>query len=1226
MQNKQSTGLTALVAFPLMLSAWTAQSADFYLSPTGSDATGDGSTASPWQTLHKARDHIRTLPRPLTENVTVHLADGVYELSSTLQLTSADSGNNSYSVKYTAQNAGQAIISGGSVVSGWTDSNNDGIWQAAVDNAADSRQLFVDGRRAVRARSVNGSGWSENSSGYATSTGAENWSNVQDIELVFEFRWKQNRGGVSAISSGQATLDSDFFFASGLEPFGRPSQTNRPSWVENNLALLDAEDEWYLDTHNDLLYYKPRAGESMTGSNAVSVVLPRLETLISGDGVQYVRFEGLTFSNATWLLPNGPIGYVSVQAGVNMRDINYVTIEDAFEGIEATPGNVEFDNSKHIVFANNTFKNLGGAGIEMGPGSQHSTIFNNTFEDISASAIVVGSAQEHHPIGEFTKDILVDNNLVKNVAAEYRDNPAIVSLWAEGTVVINNTIESVPYSGVSVGWGWGRYDVDDFGFTTDNTGKGYNKGTVLKDTLVLNNMINGLMLVLHDGGGIYNLSANPNSRVTGNVVTAANDLNGAVYLDDGSRGFQVNNNVSYNNRGSRVNEHIKGGQFHIVQDNDWSGASSTFQSSSQSIVDAAGRKSAPVERTVAAIRAALPAPLPLPAGSIPPTDGLVIGKTATASHNSANADAANDGDVTTAWQPGSGLTSAWWQIDLGSNFNVGHVGMAFGRVIDGAPQYIRNNIEFEILTSTDGSNFSKQTFSTVSGAAATIPSTQRYTTVQAINDTLITGNPEARYVRINVTNSNGQDFGILRAKVKAAAVPDPLPGTNLALTGTASQSTTAHGGVASRANDGNTDGSFPNNSVSHTDLQSQPYWDIDLGSVNQINTVRLWNRTDCCGDRLADFSVFVSDSPFSGTTIADSRAQSGVFEFYHPQIADSFEDALINRTGRYVRVQLGSTSQVLALAEVEVYGNSLSSSTNLALAGTATQSSTVFGATAARAIDGDTNGVYTSNSVTHTNAGTQSYWDLDLGGLKQIDQIKVWNRTDPCCTARLSDFHVFVSDVPFSGTTVAASQAQSGVTDHAQAGAAANTTTVAVSRTGRYVRVQLEANNEALSLAEVQVFGSDLTVSNLALNGSASQSSTIANAPASRAIDGNTDGVFNNNSVTHTGLGSQNYWQLDLGSVKQINNIKIWNRTDCCAQRLTNFSVFVSDNAFTGTSVTDSQNQAGVFEHQHSGTASTTTEVSVSRTGRYIRIQLANTNATSGENVLSLAEVEVNGY
>ncbi|AMO54966.1 hypothetical protein GZ77_25725 [Endozoicomonas montiporae] len=1063
-----------------LLGASTAfASIDIHLSPTGNDIKGDASSSAPWKSLHKARDHIRSLA-PLTDNVNVILAGGTYELSSTLELNEIDSGRNGYSITYKSAPGETAIISGGTVISGWSDPDGNGIWEAPVPEGIVSRQLYVDGQRATRARSVDGSGWYRNATGYSTPADVSSWKNPSDIELVFGYRWKMYRGGVSSVSGNQATLNEPFFTASAMGPFGLVDQNARVAWVENNLALLDTEGEWYLDssaagssgniatsgtatqsstwshgiashaingntsgiwehnqvTHTDLesqpywtldlgdvnpiesikiwnrtdccsdrlknfhvfvsddpftgssisdsqtqpgvtekvfegeagvseefdinragryvriqlpdtaingdnvlslaevevftgasspsnvLYYKPRPGETLTGSNAVEVTIPRLEYLIEGNGVSHVNFEGLQFSYATWLYPNGENGYLSVQSGVHMKDTDYITIEDAFEGIEQIPGNVRFNFSDNITFRNNTFKHLGATALELGRGAQNNTVFNNIFEDISGSAVWVGHAQDSHvPDDSYkTKDNLIDNNLIQNTGREYDDTSGISSVWASRTVVINNDVINMPYSAISVGWGWGRYDVDQFAFIDDNTGKGYNSATQQRDTLVINNLIDKPMQVRHDGGGVYNLSSNINSRITGNVITGAYDLNGAVYLDDGSRGFQVNDNVSYNNTGPRLNEHIKGAQFHTLHNNDWSGGNANYDPAFESVVENAGRLSSPKERTISSIVKGLPPALPLPEGSIPPEFGLVVGKEATASDNSNTARHAIDGQSGSYWTPGSGANRAWWQIDFGDSKQISQVNLAFASIdSDQSIEYHKQGITFELLTSNDGNNWTTQSFYTPRGYGESyIPKTTINTNKQAINHLYLSDSPLARYLRINIVDTDGQDFGIARVKIQAT--PE-----NHALDGTATQSSTWNGNDASRAINGNTGGSYGLGEITHTDMESQPYWTLDLGSIKDIGVVKIWNRTDCCSNRLSDFHVFISDEPFSGTTVEDSQSQDGVLDTYISGAVGRNTEVAINRTGRYVRIQLSNTSadeeSVLSLAEVQVFGS-----------------------------------------------------------------------------------------------------------------------------------------------------------------------------------------------------------------------------------------------------------------------------------------------------------------
>ena len=133
----------------------------------------------------------------------------------------------------------------------------------------------------------------------------------------------------------------------------------------------------------------------------------------------------------------------------------------------------------------------------------------------------------------------------------------------------------------------------------------------------------------------------------------------------------------------------------------------------------------------------------------------------------------------------------------------------------------------------------------------------------------------------------------------------------------------------------------------------------------------------------------------------------------------------------------------------------------------------------------------------------------------------------------------------------------------------------ATSVPGRYVRVQLASTTDALSLAEVKVNGVDQTgtAGELAAGKTATQSSTEAGAAASRAVDGNTDGVFANGSVASTTeVDEANpWWQVDLGnSAMSVTNVVLDNRTDaCCNARLENYTVFVSTTDMTGRSYAD---------------------------------------------------------
>ena len=144
--------------------------------------------------------------------------------------------------------------------------------------------------------------------------------------------------------------------------------------------------------------------------------------------------------------------------------------------------------------------------------------------------------------------------------------------------------------------------------------------------------------------------------------------------------------------------------------------------------------------------------------------------------------------------------------------------------------------------------------------------------------------------------------------------PNPTIGNeNIAPEGTSSQSSTAHGGLASRAIDRNTNGNWGNASVTHTNNESQPWWEVDWSEDKVINEIRIYNRTNCCLDRLTNFTVSVLDNN-GGTVFSQSYSDA-------PDPLLSINVA--GNIGRTVRVQLNGTNP-LSLAEVEVYGHTAS--------------------------------------------------------------------------------------------------------------------------------------------------------------------------------------------------------------------------------------------------------------------------------------------------------------
>ena len=442
---------------------------------------------------------------------------------------------------------------------------------------------------------------------------------------------------------------------------------------------------------------------------------------------------------------------------------------------------------------------------------------------------------------------------------------------------------------------------------------------------------------------------------------------------------------------------------------------------------------------------------------------------------------------------------------------------------------------------------------------------------------------------------------------------------NLALGQPTSQSSTGFGGVPSLAVDGNTDGNYLDNSVTSTGQTpvAQEWWQVDLGRVSTINQVVLWNRTDCCASRLQNFDVLISPTDMTGRTLAQLTADPSVtVQSVASLTAASLTLTFPSTQGRYVRVQLTGTGY-LSLAEVQVLGVPTG---DLALGRPATQSSVLSAAyPPTNATDGKVDGNFLDGSVTHTNLEAQPWWQVDLGTSVYFDRIRIWNRTD-CCAARLQNFVVFVSATDMTGQTLAQLQANPAVSATAVAGlSGANAIDIPVAGSyARFVRIEL-TGTDYLSLAEVQVLGG--VDSDLARGKTATASSIlIPSYPPALAVDGDNDGNFLDGSVMHTAQELEPWWQVDLGAPSSIQNIQIFNRTDCCATRLQNFDVFVSSADMTYESMAALLADPTVF---HVAVASLNGLPSItlpaSRIGRFVRVQL------TGTDYLSLAEVRVLG-
>ena len=117
-----------------------------------------------------------------------------------------------------------------------------------------------------------------------------------------------------------------------------------------------------------------------------------------------------------------------------------------------------------------------------------------------------------------------------------------------------------------------------------------------------------------------------------------------------------------------------------------------------------------------------------------------------------------------------------------------------------------------------------------------------------------------RYVRIELSGKQILSLAEVEVFSKNPDAENKL--INLARQGTATQSTNYKTAHASLAIDGNTEGDYYKaNSVTHTAIDGQnPWWEVDLGSEQAVDSIVVWNRTDTNYEsRLKGFRLILLD-------------------------------------------------------------------------------------------------------------------------------------------------------------------------------------------------------------------------------------------------------------------------------------------------------------------------------------------------------------------------------
>lgn len=395
--------IRTLTAAVCLLATAQGEAKDFYVSLQGSDRN-PGTSAKPFASLERARDAVRASKGQgaACQPVNIYLRSGVYTLHQTFVLRPEDSGTAACPITWQAMPGEIVLISGGTEIKSDWKSSDGKVWHTDIAEIRDSkvkwpdyrlaererrvlngrwhfRQLFVDGKRATRARYPNASAAepylytvAETNDPYVPAPKGSVkpvWGSAPDAHVWINANWN-GYNFLSEITRVDPSVDRIHVFDSTRRwrITGTPEHSyDKPDWffVEGVREELDEPGEWYLDPVAGRLYYMPPDG-TMKGK---TVIAPRLDTLVLLDGdpktrthVEHVNFKNLRFAYSQSTL--GQIEpRVSIDAALILRNARNCRIE-ACE-IYSVGGNaiwLQYDSQVNTITKNH-IHDAGAAGV-----------------------------------------------------------------------------------------------------------------------------------------------------------------------------------------------------------------------------------------------------------------------------------------------------------------------------------------------------------------------------------------------------------------------------------------------------------------------------------------------------------------------------------------------------------------------------------------------------------------------------------------------------------------------------------------------------------------------------------------------------------------------------------------------------------------------------------------------------------------------------------------------
>jgi hypothetical protein len=441
----------------------------YVVAVDGSD-TNPGTESQPFASLARARDAVRHLQRSPRTPVTVWVRGGMYHLSAPFLLEAADSGSPEGPVTYAAYPGETPVLSGGKRITAAWEHWRDGIMKCSIAGWGEGRphfsQLFVNGRRQIRARYPNVDSQDPLRGGYAypvegltrlAEGAAESLGQGRPLSRGLRFdpatftqqRWAKPAEAVLHIfpracyGNLQWRLRKVDWERSVIE-FGHGGfqlkntllDANSRFYVENVLEELDAPGEWYLDQEQAVLYYLPPQGVDLASAE---VVAPRLEQLVELRGSQ-----------------EAPIRHVTL-AGFRLMHTTSIFLEP-YEVLPSgdwcihRSGAIFSTGAEDCAINNCFFDAVGGNGVFIHDYNRRIRVTGSKFTEAGESAIcLVGSAERTiGTVEAFASDNTLSNNLIHDCGIFGKQVAGVFSSVSRRNTISHNVIYNMPRAGVCI--------------------------------------------------------------------------------------------------------------------------------------------------------------------------------------------------------------------------------------------------------------------------------------------------------------------------------------------------------------------------------------------------------------------------------------------------------------------------------------------------------------------------------------------------------------------------------------------------------------------------------------------------------------------------------------------------------------------------------------------------------------------------------------------------------